>query len=176
MLPISLLLAVASGQAVQSHSPVAVEQVAPRAARHGTGLEQSIHISAVRGARSVTAGKEVAREAVPAAVSQQVVDACIKAQTEDRVAPEGVDCATALRRTAPAAPTAASAEGSLLELFGQRADITGSPVTSEVGSANADAVARQLSSGDVQAMTGSGAAGAVGRDRAGAPPTTSPRQ
>ncbi len=91
--------------------------------------------------------------------------------TEDRPAPEGIDCMAVAQALAQAAPEA-SAEGSLLGLLGQSGNVTGEPASRTRTSIDADAVARQLSAGDVQ--PGSGAAGAIARDR-GAPPPNSPR-
>jgi hypothetical protein len=69
---------------------------------------------------------------------------------------------------------AATAESSLLELFGQRGDVTGTAESGSRSSANADQVARQLSTGDVQPSSGTVAAGVAARER-GAPPANPPR-
>ena len=116
----------------------------------------------------------IAREASAPAIPPETIEACRKAQAEDRAPPPGLDCVAALQPAAAAAPDR-SAEGSLLELFGQRADITGPPTTQNGGTVDADAVARQLSTGDVQAGAGSGVAAVIGRERA-APPPNPPRQ
>jgi hypothetical protein len=125
-----------------------------------------VSIAAVKG-ESSSANSQVA---APPAVPPEVVEACRAALAEDRAPPPDVDCAVALR-TADAAP-APDAEGSLMALFGIRGVNTGAPATAQAGnSVDADNVARQLSSGDVQ---GSGAAAIVARERA-APPPSSPR-
>lgn len=64
-----------------------------------------------------------------------------------------------------------TAESSLLELFGQRGNVTGAPEVQSSASTNADTVARQVSTGEVQ---GNGAAAIVARERA-SPPPSSPR-
>ena len=64
----------------------------------------------------------------------------------------------------------ATAESSLLELFGQSGNITVAPAQS-ASSTNADAVARDLSTGDIQNNV---TAGAIVRERV-EPPPSSPR-
>jgi hypothetical protein len=63
-------------------------------------------------------------------------------------------------------------EGVLLEMLGQSASVTG-PAPAEQGSANADSVARQLSTGAVPGASGNEAAGVVARRDA--PPPNQPR-
>lgn len=105
-------------------------------------------------------------------VPPAIVEACRAAQAGDRPPPDGIDCMAAMQAlAAPAAPT--TAEGSLLQMFGLRSDVTGAPAAQPGDASNADAAARQLATGDVQAGTGSGAAAIVARDR-GAPPPSAP--
>lgn len=164
-------LLVAAAAAAALSAPAAaqglanVEQVAPAAPSN------SITVAPVRGSRSSAAGVETAREAPAPSVPPEIVEACRRAMAEDRPAPDGIDCMAVAQALAQAAPEA-SAEGSLLGLLGQSANVTGEPSNRARTSIDADAVARQLSAGDVQ--PGSGAAGAIARDRA--PPSSgSPR-
>jgi hypothetical protein len=115
----------------------------------------------------------MAPEAAAPVIAPEVIEACRQAQAEDRRPPEGIDCMAAMQ--AAAAAPAATAEGSLLQLFGQSANVTGPPSSQAGGSVNADAVARQLSTGDFQPGSADGAAAVAGRERA-APAPNSPRQ
>lgn len=99
-----------------------------------------------------------------------MVEACQRARAEDRSPPEGVDCIAAMQGNAEA-PTA-TAESSLLPLFGQPGSVTNVGVQQTVSSVNADTVAQDLSNG---AVLGNATAGAIARDRVDAPPPSSPR-
>jgi hypothetical protein len=69
------------------------------------------------------------------------------------------------------AQSAPTAEGSLLEMFGQSGNITGVPTSAAAaGSVSADNVARQVSAGEVSGS----AAGIVARERV-TPPPNNPR-
>lgn len=105
------------------------------------------------------------------APASQLVEICREAGLRG-ASPEGLNCAAILEEAATQAPRP-TGEGALLQLFGQRANVTG-PAPAEQGAADADAVARQLSSGAVQGASGSQAAGVVARQRE-APPASRPR-
>jgi hypothetical protein len=79
----------------------------------------------------------------------------------------------AMQALAKAQPQA-TAESSLLELFGRNGNVTGTTDSGSRSTVNADAVARQLSTGDVQPASGDTAAGVAARER-GAPPANQPR-
>ena len=83
---------------------------------------------------------------------------------------EGVDCGTVLQQAEAQGPRR-SGEGNLLEMFGQRANVTGVGNNVPATGADADAVARQLSTGNTQ---GAGAAEIAARQRE-APPPNRPR-
>jgi hypothetical protein len=150
--------------AAQPRSAIAVDQIPVRSA------PRQINVTPVRGRSSSASARENA--SVPT-VAPEVIAACRAAQAEDRPPPDGIDCIAALQALAQAAaPT--TAEGQLLELFGQRGNVTGPTNLQADSSANADAAARQLATGNVDPIAGNGAAAIVGRQRA-APPPTSPR-
>ena len=161
-------LAVSASMAGASHAQraVTIEQITPRAA-----ASAAARVAPVRGAKSSTAA-EVAPEGAARTISPEVIQACRQAQAEDRPAPNGIDCLAVAR--ALEEPTSTTAEAALLPLFGQRGDVTGAPAGQVGGFADADTVARQLSTGDVQGAAANGAAGIVGRERA-APPPSAPR-
>lgn len=103
-------------------------------------------------------------------ISREDVESCREAELGTGAAPDGVDCAAILKQVAEAR-LAASAEGSLLSLLGQNNSVTTRPSSSRNGSVDADAVARELSSGDIQAgSTSMEAAGIVARQRGTTPP------
>ena len=81
-----------------------------------------------------------------------------------------MDCRAILQQ-ADAQASQPSGEGVLLELFGQRANITGPDTSATAESVDADAVARQLSTGNAQ---GNGA-GEIAARRRDAPPPNRPR-
>jgi hypothetical protein len=84
---------------------------------------------------------------------------------------EGVDCAAILQQ-AEARASEPSGEGALLQqIFGRRANVTGVGGNVPAASVDADAVARQLSTGNAQ---GAGAAEIAARQRE-APPPNRPR-
>lgn len=170
----------------QSYSVVAIAlmSVQPAAAQRGAiAIEQissrpaaatAVRVAPVRGAKSSTVVQETPREGGAApAIAPEVIEACRKAQAEDRPAPEGVDCLAAAEALGQA-PAQTTAEAALLPLFGQNSNVTGAPAGPVAGSADADAVARQLSTGGVQAGGANGAAAIIGRERA-APPPNAPR-
>ena len=169
----SLILAaialIGAQPAAAQRASLAIEQISPRAA-----AAAAVRVAPVRGAKSSAAVEERAREGGAApAIAPEVVEACRRAQAEDRRAPEGVNCLAAIESLgqAQAQPTA---EAALLPLFGQNSNVTGAPPGQAGGSADAEAVARQLSTGDVQPGGASGVAAIIGRDRA-APPPNAPR-
>jgi hypothetical protein len=156
-------------QAAAQRGSYAIEQITAK-----PSVATAVRVAPVRGATSSTAGPETAREGGAApSVPPEVIEACRQAQAEDRPAPEGVNCLAAAEALGQA-PAQLTAEAALLPLFGQNSNVTGAPAEQVAGSTNADAVARQLSTGDVQAGGANGAAAAIGRDRA-APPPNSPR-
>ena len=110
-----------------------------------------------------------AAPAAPAAPAPEVVEACREAGLRG-AALEGVDCGTILQQ-ADAQASQPSGEGALLELFGQRANVTGVGNSVPAAGVDADAVARQLSTGNTQ---GAGAAEIAARQRE-APPANRPR-
>jgi hypothetical protein len=154
----------ASPAAAQPRSAIAIDQIPVRSAPN------KINVTPVRGRSSSALAQESAK--VPT-VAPQVIAACRAAQAEDRPPPDGVDCIAALQALAQAAAPI-TAEGQLLELFGQRGNVTGSTTLQADSSASADAAARQLATGNVDPVAGNGAAAIVGRQRV-APPPTSPR-
>lgn len=148
----------------QSGSPIAVEQVS-------SGRVQSTTSGAVRVAPvpRTNGSASSSRTAAPPTVPQQVIVACRDAQAEDRSPPEGVDCIAALQAVA----ATSTAEASLLEGFGLRANVTGTPGGRTTDIANADAAARQFATGDIGSEAGSAAA-AIANQRVARPPN-SPR-
>lgn len=150
----------------QPSRSIGVEQIpAPR-------LAATIRVQAIRGGSSSSSAARPPEPEVNArpAVSQEVIEACQTAQREDRRAPEGINCSEVLENFADAVPEP-TAEGALLGLLGQRSNITGVNSSRTADATNADAVARQISTGDVQA--GSGAAAVVARGRTAPPPNPS---
>ena len=159
--------AASAGQA--QRNSVAIEQISPR-----TGGATSVRVMPVRGGKSSRAIAETPREGgARAAVAPEIVEACRRAQAEDRPAPEGIDCLAAAQALGEVA-NAVTAESALLPLFGQQGNVTGAQAAQTGPSVDADAVARQLSTGDVQANTGNGAAAVIGRERV-SPPPNNPR-
>ena len=164
--------AVAGAQATaQSGRAVRVDQIGTaRPAASTPGAEQ-VTVPAVRTRRGATssAGTGNSEELQPArtaAAAPHQIEACRNAQiTGVRV--EGLNCTAIMRQETPAA---AGGEGTLLELFGQAGSLSGlSPDAAPVEAVDADAVARQLATGNAQDGT---AAGAVVQDRA--PPQPQP--
>lgn len=154
----------------QQLAPAMVEQITP-SARNAAPVS-----SAPRGPgdRAASAdGVAAARRPVAPTPSPDVL-ACRDALAEDREPPEGVDCLAVLQQYAEAEQAAApprSGEGNLLEIFyGQSSEVTNAPALQSGPGLNADAVARQLSTGDVQANPGSDAAIGAIRQRGGPPP------
>ena len=144
-----------------------VEQIPSRSAP--AARADAVRVAPVRGQSSSASSQEARQEKPAPRVPPEVVEACRAAQAEDRRPPEGVDCMAAMQASAEAQPEV-TAEGSLLELFGQSANVTGAPAARAAASVDADNVARQVSSGEV-----SGAAAAiVSRERV-APPPNQPR-
>jgi hypothetical protein len=159
--------AASAGQA--QRNSVAIEQISPR-----SGAATAVRVVPVRGGQSSRAIAETPREGgARATVAPEIVEACRKAQAEDRRAPEGIDC-LAVAQALAQSPNAVTAEAALLPLFGQQGNVTGAQATQTRPSVDADAVARQLSTGDVQTTTGNGAAAVIGRERV-SPPPNNPR-
>ena len=161
---------IAHGQASRA---VSVEQLSPvgtsGAAR--SGQPDRVNVAPVRGRSSSASAQEGSLGRVAPAAAPAVVEACRRAQAGDQPAPEGIDCIAALQvASQPAQVT--TAEGSLLELFGQPGTVTTASNAPSSRSTDANSVARDLSNGDVQST---GIAGIVARDRAAAPPPSSPR-
>ncbi|MDP9414632.1 MAG: hypothetical protein M3Q08_11210 [Pseudomonadota bacterium] len=161
------LLALGAHGAGAQRGAVAIEQITPR-----PPASAAARVAPVRGAKSSNSGQEAPRERAAQVVAPEIVEACRKAQAEDRPAPNGVDCLAVAQ--ALGQDTSVSAEGALLPLFGQAGNVTGAPAVQGGPFANADAVARQLATGDIQAGAANGAAAIAGRERA-APPPNSPR-
>lgn len=160
----------------QSSARISVDQisrapatVSPPARPGGNAAGDPVRVAPVRGGSSSASAREAQRAVRAPAVPPEIVEACRQAQAEDRSPPAGVDCIAAMQ--AANEPPAATAESSLLALFGQPGNVTNISQEQAGSSVNADNVARDLSSG---AVPGSGAAGAVARDQA-APPPSSPR-
>lgn len=149
--------------AAQPRSPIAVPQVPAGASA------PNVQTAPVGGrGSSSSAQEEVAAPVVP----PEIVEACRAAQAGDRPPPDGIDCMAAMQALA-AAQAPSNAEGALLDMFGMRSNVTGTSTVQPVDASSADAAARQLATGDVQAGTGTGAAAIVARDR-GAPPPSAP--
>lgn len=148
----------------QPRSAIAIDQIPVR------GGSARVNVTPVRGRSSSASAQENAN--VPT-VPPEVIAACRAAQAEDRPPPQGINCIAALQALSQVAAPA-TAEGTLLRLFGQRSNITGGTSVQSDSSANADAAARQLATGNVDPVAGNGAAVIAGRQRA-APPPTSPR-
>ena len=156
---------ISASVAAQSNRSATVDQI-PSASSSST-----VRVQPVSGASSSSSAQpeRPVAESMPSAPNE-LVEACRAAQNEDRPGPEGVDCVAVLQ-TPDAVEPGLTAEGSLLELFGQRSNVTGSAGNSVSTATSADAVARQISTGDFQA--GSEAAAVAARERA-APPSDSP--
>jgi hypothetical protein len=131
-----------------------------------------VRVQAVRGGSSSASSREGQRETPAPRVAPEVIEACRAAQASDRPPPEGIDCIAAMQAMAQAqAQSGPTAEGSLLEMFGQSGNITGAPTSGPaIGSVSADNVARQVSAGEVSGS----AAGIVARERI-SPPPNNPR-
>lgn len=114
-------------------------------------------------------GLRTGAQGASTAPAPEVVEACREAGLRGGQV-KGVDCA-AILQAADAQLSQPSGEGTLLQMFGQRANVTGAQANRPVAGTDADAVARQLSSGDPQ---GNGAAGVAIRNR-DAPPPSRPR-
>jgi len=173
--PFRTLLAIASA-AVLANSAQAqllgsttVEQIPAKPAPAARAVDP-VRVPAVRGTSSSASAREVQQETPAPRVAPETIEACRAAQAEDRPPPAGIDCMAAMQTLAEAQPDA-TAEGSLLELFGQSGNITGAPSSGSVAtSVSADNVARQVSTGEVSGS----AAGIVARERV-APPPNNPR-
>jgi hypothetical protein len=113
-------------------------------------------------------GLKASAQSAPAEPTAEVVDACRRERIRGRQV-EGTECA-AILAVVNSQPPQPSGEGVLLQMFGQRANVTGGEANASAATTDADAVARQLSTGDPQ---GSGAAGAI--MRRDAPPPNAPR-
>ncbi len=110
-----------------------------------------------------------ARQGTPTAPAPEVVEACREASLRGaRI--EGIDC-TAVLQQADTRASQPSGEGVLLNMVGQRANVTTPDANASAGNVNADSVARQLSTGNTQ---GNGAAEIAVRQRE-APPANRPR-
>jgi hypothetical protein len=105
----------------------------------------------------------------PAGAAPEVVQACRDAGLRGTQI-KGVDCAAILQQ-AEALASQLSGEGTLLEMFGRRGNVTGVGGNVPAAGVDADAVARQLSTGNAQ---GAGAAEVAARQR-DAPPPNRPR-
>lgn len=160
------------GQSAQAQvlGAATVDQVAggPRGERPVTASPDIARVAPVRGKGSSSSAQEPVRQSAAPRISPEVVEACRAAQEQDRPAPDGVDCIAALQAAAEAQQSGSTAESSLLQMFGQGGNMTGGANQRSRSSANADAVARQLSTGDVQPSSGDAAAGVIARER-GAP-------
>ena len=154
-------------------SGVLVEQVSPPRVRIGDGgaIASTTHLAPIRDRSSSASAQEGGLKSVAPAVPAEVVEACRLAQAEDRPPPEGVDCMAALQLLSQAS-SEATAESSLLEMFGQPGAVTTASNMPSGASTDADNVARNLSTGDVQNTS---VAGVVARDRVASPPPNSPR-
>jgi hypothetical protein len=157
----------------QGSSAASVEQVSPvgtlSTVRSGSGDRTTV--APIRGRSSSASGREGLLRTPAPAVAPELVEACRRSQAGDQSAPEGVDCMAALQETSrPVQVT--TAEGSLLELFGQPGSVTTVATASSGPSIDANTVARDLSTGDVQST---GVAAVLARDRAATPPPSSPR-
>ncbi len=162
------LSAPAMGAGQAQPGAATVQQISPRPA-----ASAAARVAPVRGAKSSAAVQERPREGgAGAVVPPEMIEACRKAQAEDRPAPAGMDCLAVAQ--ALAQPASLTAEAALLPLFGQSGDVTGTRTSQAGPSVNADDVARRLSTGEVQGLAADGVAAIVGRERA-APPPNSPR-
>ncbi len=101
----------------------------------------------------------------------QLVELCRNAGLSGGATPDGLNCARVLEE-AEGRAAQPNGEGVLLEMLGQSSSVTG-PAPVEQQSVDADAVARQLSTGAVPGGSGSDAAGAI--VRRDAPPPNQPR-
>lgn len=169
------------GQSAQAQADGAatVDQIPHRSAgsaatRPGAAPPDIARVAPVRGRGSSSSAKEPVRQGTPPRVAPEVVQACRAAQAQDRPPPKGVDCLGALQAAAEPQEVESTAESSLLQMFGRRGNVTGGGDQRSRSSVNADAVARQLSTGDVQPSSGDAAAGVVARER-GAPANPPPR-
>ena len=167
-------LAAAGLQAAQAQgSRVGVQQLTlPRGVSAAVARPEAARLPQVRGTRgsSATTREGGPQPAIP--LTQQMIDICRDAQSGG-VAPEGVDCGAVLRAMAQAVAET-TAEGSLLTILGQNRTVTVAN-TQQGGLVDADAVARQLSTGDIQDTSSMGAAGVVLRQQSAPPPTAPPR-
>ena len=105
--------------------------------------------------------------------SEELVRACREAALRG-VALQGADCA-AILQSAEAQGPQASGEGTLLQMFGRNPNVSGGSSARGTGATGADAVARQLSTGDGQGAAASDAAAGVAARQRVAPPPRPPR-
>lgn len=101
------------------------------------------------------------------AISRATIEACRRKEL-GHTAPEGVDCKQVMEIVN--ADARRSAEGALLGLLGEKADVTRGASARQTISSDANAVARDISNG-----VSSGDAAAVAAHQRGTTPTTSPR-
>jgi hypothetical protein len=158
------IAALASHAGYAQRSSVSVEQVS-----RPLGVNAAVRVAPVRGGQSSSSSvQEALRENAAPPVPPEVVEACRQAQAEDRAPPQGVDCMAAMQSVAQIQP-AVTAEGSLLELLGQSSNVTGATPVQRGALINADTVARQLATGDVQNASSIEAA-AIARQGSSPPP------
>lgn len=164
--PISICLMVSIVPAsiiAQDRGTARVDQVRSGAAQQ----RPSIRVAPVDVSRSSASEQQPVLGKGVEPLTPAQLGACRDARERGRPAPDGAACvaapAAAARRTTP------TAEVSLLGMLGASLD-TGVGPTSEAESADADQVARQLSTGTFQGSVISDAAASVARDRAATPP------
>ena len=163
-LSITLLSAPFSVHA-QAGSQATIQQIPTY--RATSTAASNTNVAPVRGGHP---SAQVQEAVVGPAVSPAALEACRAAQAADRASPKGVDCIGAMQARAPASQQS-TAEGTLLQLLGQRSDLTGTLSGDLNGSPNADVAARELATGQVQYDSAGGAAAVIARQRATLPGT-----
>jgi hypothetical protein len=166
----ALAVAMLSGNAsiAQSPSPVAIEQIPSGPGTRSSTREAIGRPAASPDQRQGEVQRSSAVDTIGTPLSEETVQACRNAEVGG-APPEGVNCVAVLQ-TAEEAAAEVTAEGALLELLGQRGTML-EPAARRTEAFNADAVARQLSTDNVQDLTAGGAAGIAARQR----PTQGPR-
>lgn len=171
MKPWIFVAAIASPLAAQN-SLVTVPQV-PRS-RAAVEATAPVNIDPERARSTKSDGSINTPTAVPLALSREVVLACRGAQLGNPV-PQGVNCDEVMRRLAEVAAER-SAEGALLSMLGERNTVTRPDSTVRENGLNPDAVARQLSSGNVQGLGSNSDVAAIAARQRLAPQSGAPRQ
>jgi hypothetical protein len=166
-----LALAVLPSTVAAQTSLISVPQVARSIGPVDATAPENIDAGRARSTQSD--GTLKASSPAPPLLSRENVLACRRAQLGTPL-PENVNCDQVMRRLAELSAER-SAEGTLLNMLGERNTVTRPGSIARESGLNPDAIARQLSSGDVQGTGSNSDAAAIAVRQRSAPPSGSPR-